>query len=190
MMMIITASLFFQTANAFAYTTYSNHVLNGGVGNYGYTNRYYFITSSASTYSSLIDSAMYDWINTTSRIGITTPISFVKTSTQSSSIMDIYAGHYYPVEYQVAGDTLHFINSTLVDQWSTNWGFCKNRINSTYFDTISSFYKNHTVSHEMGHVMGLNENNANTSSVMCQGWASPTVYNAQADDANGINFLY
>lgn len=42
----------------------------------------------------------------------------------------------------------------------------------------------------MGHVMGLYENNTNTSSVMCQMGAGVTVYNAQADDANGINFLY
>lgn len=32
------------TQVAFAYNTFGDHVLNGGVGNYGYSNRYYYVS--------------------------------------------------------------------------------------------------------------------------------------------------
>lgn len=44
--------------------------LNGGVGNYGYSRRCFFITSSASAYSGLINDAMTAWVQTTQRAGV------------------------------------------------------------------------------------------------------------------------
>lgn len=79
---------------ALAYATFNNHVLNGGVGNWGYNTGYYFITSSGNGYSYLIRPAMDSWVNTTSRTGISTPISIHETTSQSASIIDIYSGQY------------------------------------------------------------------------------------------------
>ncbi len=124
---LLVCLLLSQSANVFAadYYTFNNHVLNGGVGNYGYNNRYYFITSSASGYTSLIDAAMNDWIYTTSRLGVTTPISFVKTGTQSSSVMDVYAGNYYDSSSGIAGFTTFWTYSTQQDPNNNNWGWGK-----------------------------------------------------------------
>ena len=80
---------------ASAYTTYNGHVLNGGVGNYGSNPRYYYITYSAGAQETVINNAIYTWIHTTSRLGITTPIYWARTYTQSASVMDIYHNVYY-----------------------------------------------------------------------------------------------
>lgn len=69
----------------YAYNTFCGYTLNGGVGNYGYSTRNYWIDSSASGYTSLIDDAVSSWVHTTSRLGITTPISLSRTTTKSSS---------------------------------------------------------------------------------------------------------
>lgn len=37
-----------NTSTAYAYVT-TGYVLNGGVGNYGYTNRYYYVDSSCTS---------------------------------------------------------------------------------------------------------------------------------------------
>ncbi len=188
--LLITTMLLSQSTVALAFTTFNNHVLNGGVGNYGYNNRYYYITSSAGGYSSLITSAMNDWIYTTSRLGITTPVSFLRTYTQSSSVMDIYAGYYKDPSYGIVGYTTFWIYGTQIDPMASNWGWGKIRLNQPNYDWLSAYDKQGTAAHEMGHVMGLNENNSNPGSVMCQLAYGRYVNSAQADDCNGINYLY
>ncbi len=42
------------------------------MGNYGKDTQHYFITSSASGYASYINTAMSEWVNTTSSMGVTT----------------------------------------------------------------------------------------------------------------------
>ena len=79
-----------SVSTVYAYNTYNQHKLTYGVGNYGKDTQHYFITSSASGYASYINTAMSEWVNTTSSMGVTTPISYTKTTTQSSSRMDIY----------------------------------------------------------------------------------------------------
>ncbi|WP_157629732.1 hypothetical protein [Clostridium cellulovorans] len=37
----------------YAYNTFNNYKLNGGVGNYGYANRYYYIDSTAVGFAGL-----------------------------------------------------------------------------------------------------------------------------------------
>lgn len=56
----------------YAYNTYNQHKLTYGVGNYGKDTQHYFITSSASGYASYINTAMSEWVNTTSSMGVTT----------------------------------------------------------------------------------------------------------------------
>ncbi|MCJ7689435.1 MAG: Matrixin [Clostridiaceae bacterium] len=180
----------FPTTNAFAYVTINNHVLNGGVGNYGYSNRYYFINASASGYTSYIDTAMGNWVHTTSRLGTTTPISFLKTSTQNSSVMDIYSANTYPASSGISGFTQMYLYQNTVNAFLSNWGWGKITINYPVYSASSVWEHNHTIAHEMGHVMGLNENNSNTSSVMCQTSSGCTVSAPMLDDCNGINYLY
>ena len=74
------------------YHTFGDYTLNGGVGNYGSANRYYWIDASAfsSSQISSIISAAQTWVYTSSAIGVTTPISIERTTTQSSSVFDVY----------------------------------------------------------------------------------------------------
>lgn len=61
-----------SVSTVYAYNTYNQHKLKYGVGNYGKDTQHYFITSSASGYASYINTAMSEWVNTTSSMGVTT----------------------------------------------------------------------------------------------------------------------
>lgn len=60
-----------SVSTVYAYNTYNQHKLTYGVGNYGKDTQHYFITSSASGYASYINTAMSEWVNTTSSMGVT-----------------------------------------------------------------------------------------------------------------------
>lgn len=61
-----------SVSTVYAYNTYNQHKLTYGVGNYGKDTQHHFITSSASGYASYINTAMSEWVNTTSSMGVTT----------------------------------------------------------------------------------------------------------------------
>ena len=61
-----------SVSTVYAYNIYNQHKLTYGVGNYGKDTQHYFITSSASGYASYINTAMSEWVNTTSSMGVTT----------------------------------------------------------------------------------------------------------------------
>jgi hypothetical protein len=174
---------------AWAYTTYNGHVLNGGVGNYGANKRAYYITNSAIGHDDDIVSAMSDWIHTTSRLGITTPISFIRTYTQSQSIMDIYDNYYYDASSGIIAETDQILNGVVINPNLTNWNWGKIRLNIPVFDYLSDYNQEGSVAHEMGHLMGLGHTTV-TSRIMCTLGDGRTVNACQADDANGINYLY
>jgi hypothetical protein len=179
-----------SAGTASAFTTYNYHVLNYGVGNYGADDRYYYITSSASGHAGDITSAMYDWIHTTSRIGITTPIYWQRTYTQSQSGMDIYHGTYYDPSTGLAAVTEQILNGVVISPYVTNWNWGKIKLNSPLYDPLSDFNEEGTVAHEMGHVMGLGHTAGGTDRIMCTLAAGRTVNACQMDDCWGINYLY
>lgn len=152
-----------------AYNTYNGHVLNGGVGNWGNNKRYYYISSSASGQTSYIESAMYHWIYTSEDPGVSTPISFRRTYDQNSSVMDIYLGNFYDESTGYIAETEFYIYSNRVNQYYENWGWTNIKINNpVYGYYLTNFQKEGTISHEMGHVMGLDHNNSDQFSIMCQ----------------------
>lgn len=176
-------------ANAFAFATYNGHVLNGGVGNYGSTPRYYYITFSASDQETDITNAVSTWIHTTSRIGVTTPIYWARTSTQSSSVMDFYHNIYYDQSTGIIATTDQILNNVVISPSNTNWNWGKVKLNTPCFDPLSSYNEEGSCAHEIGHIMGLAHTSV-TNRVMCQLQDGRTVNAAQVDDANGINYLY
>jgi hypothetical protein len=174
---------------AWAYTTYNDHVLNGGVGNYGANDRYYYITSSASVHTTDITSAMYEWIHTTSRLGITTPICWLRTYTQSQSVMDIYLGYYYDPALEIMAVTDFILNNVTCNPCVTNWNWGKIKLNTPLFNPLSDYNEKGTIAHEMGHLMGL-AHTALTDQIMCTLGAGRTVNACQDNDCAGINHLY
>ena len=177
------------SGTAQAYTTYSGHVLNGGVGNYGSNPRYYYITYSAGLQEDDITSAVYTWIHTTSRLGITTPIYWARTYTQSQSVMDFYHNVYYDAGTGIVATTEQILNNVVINPYDTNWNWGKIKLNTPVFDPLSDFNEEGSVAHEMGHLMGLGHTSV-TNRIMCLLSSGRTVNACQADDANGINYLY
>jgi hypothetical protein len=176
--------------HVFACYTFSGHTLNGGVGNWGYSTRYYYVSSSASNYSSSISTAMSDWVNSTTRTGISTSLSYRITTTQSSSVMDWYAGNYYDVTQGIVASTEFWVNQRTLNPNMENWGWNKELLNLPSFTPLTSYEQKGTIAHEMGHAFGLDHNQGDIYSIMCQLKYGRAVSMAGTDDLNGINSLY
>lgn len=176
-----------SVSTVYAYNTYNQHKLTYGVGNYGKDTQHYFITSSASGYASYINTAMSEWVNTTSRMGVTTPISYTKTTTQSSSRMDIYQ---VSTVNEWWGLTTMYNGSTEVDPFSSNWAWGKIQLDADFSD-LSENKRLAVIAHEMGHVMGVAH--SDFSNVLMRAdiaYNSSSTSRAQTNDLGGINYLY
>ena len=170
-----------------------DYVLNGGVGNWGYSTRNFYITSSASGYESVIQDAMDSWIYTTSRLGVSTSISWSRTYTQSSSYMDFYYGQYYSSDFLAV--TTFWLYQTQIYPSTQNWGWGKIQLNPSStttggFNNLSAYNKQGTAAHEIGHVFGLADTNTITSSIMCQLGYGRAVNEPQVCDLIPIQEMY
>ena len=195
---ILLVAILCVASSVWAYIVFG-HILIGGVGKQGKFTRGYWKDSTVSAYSTLITNAMYNWCNTEYRHPyVRTSIWFVP-SVKSSSVMDIYAQQSPPYP-NVLAETQHYkyaYNETRANPYNEDWVWCKIIIYRATFDNLSTdgqgtgnFKREGTISHEMGHVFGLNENNSMPSSVMCQLSSGRTVNRPSADDCYGINYLY
>lgn len=181
-----------------AYNLYGNgNVLVGGVGNSGNNTRHYWLnTYATNNYTTPINQAMYSWNHTSSTPGVTTPIWFTPVEAKKYSVMDIYA--YSSSNDQANGVTyffLYYYDETPAIPSQNNWRWCKIALYGGNFGnnltTPTGITFRSTTAHEMGHVFGLNENNGNHQSIMCQAfYRNPSVLGPIADDCNGINALY
>ena len=177
--LILTFSL---TINVFAAATpyvLLKYELNGGVGNWGYNKRYYWNDSSASEISDTINAAYNSWIYT-SHI-LETPISWRQTTTKSSGTVEFYT---YSSSDNKNGYTSFWRYNTQVSPNSQNWGWCIIYYNTNYTGGQA------TLAHEIGHTLGLNENNSNPDTVMCQMASGRRVSTPQLGDLQGINTKY
>lgn len=174
------------------YHTFGDYTLNGGVGNYGSANRYYWIDASAfsSSQISSIISAAQTWVYTSSAIGVTTPISIERTTTQSSSVFDVYKKY---LGVNTLGQTEFWTYSThhalTNGALFTNYGYTKIYIN-TYESSMTGKQLQSTIAHEFGHAFGLSHRQTVPSSIMCQTKYGRTAIRASASDLQTINHLY
>ena len=174
--------LFSFTINTFAAArpyTLLPYSLNGGVGNWGYSKRYYWIDSSASGISNTILAAYNSWIYTSNILE--TPISWRQTTTKSSGTVEFYT--YSSIDGS-NGYTSFWRYSNAVSPRQENWGWCMIYYNN-YYDAGQA-----TIAHEIGHTMGLDENNTNPDTVMCQAAHNRRVTTPQLGDLQGINAKY
>lgn len=155
----------------------------------GVTYKKYYISSTASDFTSNIETAINQWMYP---IGMTNKINFTKTTDYMNSQMDVFA------EYRSSG------THSNANGW-TEFGYRNPPRQLTYPDSnydggiiylnIYNVTANTTrtvgvIAHEMGHVFGLHENNANQYAVMCQEAYGRLVTRAGEDDNNGVNYLY
>ncbi|WP_446219954.1 matrixin family metalloprotease [Micromonospora sp. IBHARD004] len=181
--MLLTIELATGAVPASAYATFNGHKLIYGVGNYGSSTQHYWVDSSASAYSGTIDTAMDNWIYTTSYWGITTPISYTRTSVKSSSRMDHYKVSTINSWW---GLTQMFSGSTQINPSTANWVWAKVLLDGDYANCPN---KKGVIAHEQGHSMGLAHVYSGTA-VMRSDIADLSTNRATPDDLNGINYLY
>ncbi len=123
-----------------------------------------------------IATAWSEWIYTTSSMGITTPISVVKTTTQCDSVFDFYYRSQYEEEDGVYGVTL-FRSSQgglvtgLGYMPTSNWAWTQIILNSPNYSTLSRNdnglnRQKGVCAHEIGHAMGLWHVETNKATLM------------------------
>ena len=123
-------------------------------------------------------------------IGVTTPISIERTTTQSSSVFDVYKKY---LGVNTLGQTEFWTYSThhalTNGALSTNYGYTKIYIN-TYESSMTGKQLQSTIAHEFGHAFGLSHRQTVPSSIMCQTKYGRTAIRASASDLQTINHLY
>jgi predicted Zn-dependent protease len=187
-----------STVHAADYYTYNDHHMTGyGVGNYGKNTQKYFVVDTTHKHQGVVNSAMSEWINTTSRLNYTTPISFEQTTTRADSVIDFmntgtlkdHNGSTHS-ESVLAWTEFYIAGGNQVDASTQNWKYCYVKFYCTNFDKKSTTNRKGTAAHEIGHCFGLRHNNTNTNSIMCQTAHNRKVSSAQICDLKGINHLY
>lgn len=188
--MIVTVSLSLPT-QAYSLIGYK---LKGGVGNYNAgTSRYYWYDSANSvvnTQISNINTAISNWVHTGNILY--TPIYFKHSSYKPDSEADFYS--YYDTSDNANAYTDFYYGSSTspINPYTMNWSWCRIHINDYFYNYsgYSNNYKQGILAHEFGHVMGLDENNSNSNSIMCQTAYGRNVTTPQLDDLRGINAMY
>lgn len=184
--MILTSSV-----SAFAATTPrldNNYYLAEGVGHVDY-----YIMPGASGYTSLINAAANNWVNT--GFGYN-PIYMYQTTNFNASNMDIYDADTY-ASYMTAngidGMTLYVDVRTSghvdVDPTQSFWDYGKIYLNQNYFNGYSNTVKQGVIAHEMGHVMALAHNTSTTDSLMWP-YTDGRQHTVRKVDHDGINAIY
>ncbi len=147
--------------------------LNGGVGNYGNANRFYYIDSSCNNATGLVDAistAWSDWINTS----VYTPISVLRTTNKTASSFDFY--------YETFGEFTEWYGKAefytnpsepvdMDDGPKTNYDWTMIKINQSNYYTLSTNTENglnlrkYVVAHEIGHALGLRHEVISTTNI-------------------------
>ncbi|MFD4706012.1 matrixin family metalloprotease [Gottfriedia sp. NPDC058432] len=145
--------------------------------------QFYFLDSSLGSEKQKFKDAMNKWIYGT----ITTPISFRETTTQSSSVIDVYKKT--SVNNTVAAYTYFMYGNKNVDASKTDWFWVKIDIQSLTYNKLSDWQKRLVHAHEIGHAFGLNHTNISGNLMHSNGNSSTTNIPLN-DQFNGINYIY
>lgn len=78
----------------------------------------------------------------------------------------------------------------MVNPENSFWDYCNVYIYTNMHDWSDTNSVQGTIAHEMGHVFGLDHNNDNQYSVMCQWNYGRKVYKPGKSDHDGLNAMY
>lgn len=152
---------------------------------------YYYVDSSANDYLTPIANAAYNWVYTGHGWNNLYPNS--RTTNIENSAIDIYA---YNIVDGNNGYTTFWARTdgTSGDAYQTSynndWLFNEVKLNTAYLYDETDEYIQGVVAHEMGHCFGLDENNTNQYSIMCQAGSGRAVYTVQAVDNEAFNLKH
>lgn len=160
------------STQAMAYT------LLGGKLTSGVSSLNYYIDGTG--YVNLIRTARNGWENASN-----SPVDMIEKQDTSTTQMDIYQ------ENITSGEEADWIAWTTREMNSDgDWSFARVYLNEPWHETLGDTIFAASICHEMGHVMGLGENNSVKNSIMCQQSQGRTTNVPRADDINGINYIY
>ena len=174
--------MFLLSGNIFAESLFL-----GGKQSRGVSNMYYYVDSSASGYTTLINDAIDNWVVTGWGWN---PIYLAPVASNNGTALDFYLKGSDQLGYSILGQTTFYNSSEVQVASNTDWFFAKIELNSSTLPNISHNNRQGTISHEIGHGLGLAHQLSNTGSIMCTLGAGRTVYTVDQISHNAINTLY
>lgn len=127
----------------------------------------YYVDSSASAYTTYINTGINRW--THSGYSPTNFIKMTAVSSNKATEVDYYGLD--PLEllvYSAIAETTFFSSSGMAGSGVVPYYYTEISINNTRFPRETSDDKIGTMAHEFGHALGLSENNSDPSRIMCQ----------------------
>lgn len=152
---------------------------------------YYYVDSSANNYLTPIADAAYNWVYT--GYGWNNLYPNTRTTNIENSAIDIYAyGRYdgnngYTTFWARTNGTSGDAYSV---SWEDDWLFNEVYLNNYYLSYEEDDYIQGVVAHEMGHCFGLDDNNTNQYSIMCQAGSGRLVTTVQEVDHMAFNMKH
>lgn len=148
----------------------------------------YYVDSSASSYTSYINTGINRWTNS----GYSpTLIHMTAVSSNYATDVDYYAQNASEfIVSSVISETTYFTSSGVNVSGRSSYYYAEIRINRDEISYCSSYEKIGTMAHELGHAFGLDENNSNTSSIMCQLSSGRTVNTVSSEDYATVVSIY
>ncbi|MCI8360202.1 MAG: matrixin family metalloprotease [Clostridiales bacterium] len=130
---------------------------------------------------------MYNWTYTTNQTPYyTTSISCRETATKSSGTFEFQSGS---LPKNALAQTERLLYQNLITPWNQNWGWARITLDEAEMNTINSYQQLGTVTHEVGHAMGL-AHCPDTGRIMCQLGSGRFVFLPQVYDCQTVNHLY
>lgn len=121
-------------------------------------------------------------------------MNFKRTNNRTESAIDIYYTH-EGSDKEYNGFTRFRKNGNYINPDKSNWEYARIYYNLDNGMQPSIDAKEHkrlvaVFKHEVGHALGLNENNTNQNTIMCQAGFGRKVTDVQECERNGIYQLY
>ncbi len=154
----------------------------------GVSNMYYYVDSSAEGYTYLINNAVDNWVDTGYGWN---PIYMSPVASNYATDVDFYARFGDELEATtIAKTSFYDINEGRVSASESDWFFAKIEINVKVINTLREEVQQGTIAHELGHAFGLEHQNKNINSIMCQFSCGRKMHRVDEISHNAINTLY
>lgn len=145
----------------------------------------YFVSSTVvnQNYQGYADHGAIAW-NSSSKIQVSKSATATLDGTKTQIVMsDVDLG-----DVVATGKTYKSDGSQCIAGWNCQAYSGKITIHKPGFQGLTSAQKYETMTHEMGHILGLAHEDYLTSIMLSKGWINKSI--PQTDDWNGINVIY
>lgn len=161
----------------------------GGKLSRGVSKMCYYVDSTASKYTSYINTGINRWTNS----GFS-PSNFIKMTAVSSNYatdVDYYADAKDEFDFKnCLAETTYWSSSGMNGSGIAPYYYAEIRINNDEFPDITTYEKYGTMAHEFGHALGLDENDDDPSKIMCQLAYGRTVNTVSSEEYAKVVDIY